>query len=71
MDQEKKDSNPPKKEIGMFDYGNIHTGDPSTHPGVLKAKEEKAKQDKILAEYAAKKKAEKTKLLASLKKKKK
>jgi hypothetical protein len=38
----------------MNDFKNIHTGSAKTHPGVLKAKADKAKRDSILAEYKKK-----------------
>jgi hypothetical protein len=41
-------------KLTMFDYGNIHTGDAKSHPGVLKAKSDKRKSDAAVAEYKSK-----------------
>ena len=43
-----------KKTSGMYDFQNIHTGDPKSHPGILKAKADKAKRDAVLASYKKK-----------------
>jgi hypothetical protein len=43
-----------KKSSGMYDFQNIHTGDAKSHPGILKAKADKAKRDAVLASYKKK-----------------
>lgn len=57
-----------KQSSSMYDFQNIHTGPNSTHPGVLKAQEDKKKADANLAAY--KKKVEDQKKQAYLKAKK-
>ena len=47
-----------KKSSGMYDFQNIHTGDAKSHPGILKAKADKAKRDAVLASYKNKAKTE-------------
>ena len=37
-----------KTKKTMYDFNNVHTGDAKTDPGVLKAKADKAKRDKII-----------------------
>jgi hypothetical protein len=60
QEQEKKQSNSSnnkEERRTMMDLKNIHTGSNETNPGILKAKAEKAKRDKILASLKKKKKS--------------
>ena len=52
-------SQPPKKKNTMYNYGSVHTGSAKTHPGVLKAQEDKAKRDSVAATYKKKSDAQK------------
>lgn len=45
-----------KRVSGMYNFNNIHTGPDSTHPGVLKAKADKAIREKNLKKAAVKRK---------------
>ncbi len=59
MDQEKQEKGTSVKKTEtrtMMDLKNIHTGDDKSDPGVLKAKADKAKRDKLLASLKKKKK---------------
>ena len=57
---QKGGSQPPKKKNTMYNYGSVHTGGNSTHPGVLKAQSDKAKRDSVAAEYKKKADAQKS-----------
>jgi len=50
----KKTTPEPKPSMSMFNYQNIHTGTAATHPGILKAKANKAKADSVVAAYKIK-----------------
>lgn len=54
---QKGGSQPPKKQSNtMYNFGSVHTGSASTHPGVLKAQKDKAVRDSVAASYKKKKK---------------
>ena len=54
---QKGGSQPPKKKSNtMYNFGSVHTGSASTHPGVLKAQKDKAVRDSVAASYKNKKK---------------
>lgn len=57
------------KEFGMFGFQHVHTGPDSTDPGVLKAKEDKAKRDAVLLEYSKKVKEQKANAMNKVKNK--
>ena len=52
---QKGGSQPPKKQSNtMHNFGSVHTGSASTHPGVLKAQKDKAVRDSVAASYKKK-----------------
>jgi hypothetical protein len=54
---QKGGSQPPEKKSNtMYNFGSVHTGSASTHPGVLKAQNDKAVRDSVAASYNKKKK---------------
>ncbi len=57
----------PRKKAGSL--GDIYTGPDSTHPGILKAKANKAKADSAVAAYAKKAAEQKKSAIEKAKKK--
>ena len=51
-ESQKGGSQPPKEQSNtMYNFGSAHTGSASTHPGVLKAKKDKAVRDSVLNNF--------------------
>ena len=54
-ESQKGGSYPPKKQSNtMYNFGSVHTGSASVHPGVLKAQKEKTVQDSVADSYKCK-----------------